>query len=126
MPVASTSQPRVSPAPPYSRPPRPSSIRSDLAQTGSERSLCRQAGPMRHCPYDPAGARRLLAEAGFPNGFRMTLHTSNDRHLNDARTAQTMAQMWSRVGVQTAVEALPWSSSSVRVTKQEFGMSLLG
>jgi peptide/nickel transport system substrate-binding protein len=75
---------------------------------------------------DVAGARRLLAEAGFPQGFRMTLHTPNDRYPNDARLAQAVAQMWTRIGVQTAVEALPWASYSARSSRQEFGNRLLG
>ncbi|MCC7347700.1 MAG: ABC transporter substrate-binding protein [Variibacter sp.] len=74
--------------------------------------------------FDPEGARRLLAEAGFPHGFRMTLHTMNDRFPNDARLSQAVAQMWSRIGVQTAVEALPWASYSARAARQEFSMSL--
>ncbi len=75
---------------------------------------------------DPEGARRLLAEAGFPNGFRMTLTTPNDRYPNDARTAQAVAQMWTRIGVRTAVEALPWASYSSRAARQEFNMRLVG
>ncbi len=74
--------------------------------------------------FDPEGARRLLAEAGFPNGFRMTLHSMNDRFPNDARLAQALAQMWSRIGVQTAVEALPWTTYSARAARQEFSMSM--
>jgi peptide/nickel transport system substrate-binding protein len=77
-------------------------------------------------PYDPEGARKLLAEAGFPQGFRLTLHSPNDRYPNDARTAQAVAQMWTRIGVQTAVEAAPWASFSVRNARQEFGIRLLG
>jgi len=75
-------------------------------------------------PFDPEGARRLLAEAGYPQGFRMILHTPNDRFPNDSRIAQAVAQMWTRVGVRTEVEALPWASFSVRGARQEFAMSL--
>jgi peptide/nickel transport system substrate-binding protein len=74
--------------------------------------------------FDAEGARRLLAEAGFPQGFRLLLSTPNDRFPNDARLAQAVAQMWTRVGVQTQVEALPWSTYSTRGARQEFGMSV--
>src|SRR5690606_29643298 len=57
--------------------------------------------------YDPAGAQRLLAEAGYPQGFAVTLHGPNDRYVNDARVIQAIAQMWTRVGVRTKVEAQP-------------------
>lgn len=76
--------------------------------------------------YDPAKAKVLLAEAGFPQGFKLTLHTPNDRYPNDAATAQAVAQMWTRAGVQTSVEALPWSTYSVRTNHQEFSIGLLG
>jgi peptide/nickel transport system substrate-binding protein len=75
---------------------------------------------------DPEAARRLLAEAGFPNGFRLTLTTPNDRYPNDARTAQAVAQMWTRIGVRTAVDALPWASYSSRAARQDFNMRLVG
>ncbi|MDP3417430.1 ABC transporter substrate-binding protein [Falsiroseomonas sp.] len=75
---------------------------------------------------DAARARALLAEAGLPNGFRLTLHTPNDRYPNDARLAQGVAQMWARIGVQTTVEALPWASYAARGGRQEFSMGLWG
>jgi peptide/nickel transport system substrate-binding protein len=75
---------------------------------------------------DIEGAKKLLAEAGFPQGFKVTLHTPNDRYPNDAKTSQAVAQMWTRAGVQTTVEALPWSAYSVRANRQEFGVRLTG
>ena len=70
--------------------------------------------PRRRAP--PAGRGRL------PNGFRLTLHTLNDRFPNDAQAAQAVAQMWSRIGVQTAVEAMPWATYSARAARQEFSI----
>ncbi|MBL6458776.1 ABC transporter substrate-binding protein [Belnapia sp. T6] len=71
-------------------------------------------------PVDPEAARRLLAEAGYPQGFRLVLHGSNDRYLNDARIVQAIGQMWSRIGVRTAVEVAPYASFVTRASRQEF------
>ena len=76
--------------------------------------------------FDPDGARRLLAEAGYPQGFRLTLVTPNDRYPNDARTAQAVAQMWTRIGIRTEVQSLPWSAFSARAARQEFPIRLAG
>ncbi len=57
--------------------------------------------------YDPEGAKKLLAEAGFPNGFKMTLHAPNGRYTNDVKIAEATAQMFTRVGVETTLETLP-------------------
>jgi peptide/nickel transport system substrate-binding protein len=56
---------------------------------------------------DLAAAKRLLADAGFPNGFKVTIHTSNDRINNSVRIAQTIGQMWARIGVQAQIESMP-------------------
>ena len=53
--------------------------------------------------YDPNGAKKLLAEAGVPNGFRMTIHSPNDRYPNDAKIAEAVGQMLSRNGIDTQV-----------------------
>jgi len=76
--------------------------------------------------YDPDGAKKLLAEAGYPNGFAITLHGPNDRYINDARVIQTVAQMWSRVGVDAKVEALPWATYAAKATNQEYSIFLVG
>jgi peptide/nickel transport system substrate-binding protein len=76
-------------------------------------------------PADTQAARRLLTEAGYPDGFRITLHGSNDRYPNDARIVQAVAQMWSRVGVRTAVDVQPFSSFVTRASRQEFSSFLV-
>jgi peptide/nickel transport system substrate-binding protein len=65
-------------------------------------------------------AKRLLAEAGYPEGFRITLHGSNDRYPNDGRTIQAVGQMWTRIGVRTAIEAMPFTNYIGRAGRQEF------
>ncbi|MCG7362634.1 ABC transporter substrate-binding protein [Pseudoroseomonas ludipueritiae] len=71
-------------------------------------------------------AKKLLADAGYPNGFRITLAGPNDRYLNDARILQAVGQMWSRIGVTANVEAMPWTTFAARRTRQEFGAFLSG
>jgi len=53
--------------------------------------------------YDPNGAKKLLAEAGVPNGFRLTIHSPNDRYPNDAKIAEAIGQMLTRAGIDTQV-----------------------
>ena len=74
--------------------------------------------------FDPEGARRLLAEAGYPEGFRVTLSTPNDRWPNDARITQAIAQMWTRVGVRVQVQALPWTGFVPRRARYDFAVQL--
>jgi len=50
-------------------------------------------------------ARRLLAEAGYPDGFSITLGAPNGRYLNDVRVAEAVAARWTAIGVKTRVEA---------------------
>jgi len=56
--------------------------------------------------YNVEAAKKLLADAGYPNGFSITLGTPNDRYINDAEVAQAVAQQWSRIGVKTKVDAV--------------------
>jgi peptide/nickel transport system substrate-binding protein len=74
------------------------------------------AGRIPPAAFDPAAARRLLAEAGYPNGFRLTLHCSNGRYVNDRQTCLQAAQMLSRIGIETSAEAEPQSVFMTRMT----------
>lgn len=58
---------------------------------------------------DPAAARRLLAEAGYKDGFGMTLACPNDRWVDDARVCQAVAQMLSRAGLAMKLDTMPGS-----------------
>ena len=83
-------------------------------------------------PYDPAGAKKLLAAAGVPDGFEMTIHGPNDRYINDAKICEAIAQMLSRLGIRTAVETMPKSVYFGRASRggpgktPEFSFILVG
>ena len=76
--------------------------------------------------YDLPGAKKLLAEAGYPDGFALTIHAPNNRYVNDARIAETVAAMLSRVGIMTKVETQPWASYLPHARAGEYTMALVG
>jgi len=76
--------------------------------------------------YDPAQAKKLLAEAGYPDGFALTFHASNDRYPNDSKLAQAIGQMLSRVGIKTEVVTMPGSVYFTRASAQEFSLIMGG
>ena len=76
--------------------------------------------------YDPEGAKKLLAEAGYPDGFKVTLHATNNRYVNDAKIAQAVAQMWTRGGIPTKVVAMPSATYFPQATELKFSTMLLG
>jgi peptide/nickel transport system substrate-binding protein len=59
--------------------------------------------------YDPARARALLAEAGFPQGFTLTVSCTNDRYAGDGRICQVLGQMLGAIGIKANVDAMPMS-----------------
>jgi peptide/nickel transport system substrate-binding protein len=56
-------------------------------------------------PYDVADAKKLIAAAGYPDGFRVTLDCPNDRYINDASICQAVGAMLARIGVKVDVNA---------------------
>jgi peptide/nickel transport system substrate-binding protein len=82
--------------------------------------------------YDVEGAKKLLAEAGFPNGFKLTIHGPNGRYTNDTKIIEAVAQMFTRIGIETSVETLPpavffsRASSGGPDKTPEFSMILAG
>ena len=83
-------------------------------------------------PYDPEGAKKLLAEAGWGDGFGLTIHGPNDRYINDAKICEAIAQMLSRNGIPTKVETMPKNVYFKRASKggpdksPEFSFFLVG
>ncbi len=77
-------------------------------------------------PYDPERAKELLAEAGYPDGFGITLGTPNDRYINDEQVAQAVAQMLARIGIETRVDASTASQFFSRRNALEFPIYMAG
>ncbi|MCW2244276.1 ABC transporter substrate-binding protein [Azospirillum canadense] len=75
---------------------------------------------------DAAKAKKLLEEAGYPKGFQLTLGTPNDRYINDDKVAQAVAQMFTRIGVQTKVDATTANVFFSKRNKQEYSVFLAG
>jgi peptide/nickel transport system substrate-binding protein len=75
-------------------------------------------------PYDPAAAKALLAEAGYPDGLKVTVHGPNDRFQNDDKIVQAIGQMFARIGVDAKVEVMPWSVYANRINSNEFSIAL--
>lgn len=71
--------------------------------------------------YNPARAKELLAEAGYPDGFNLTLQCYNDRFSGDVQVCQALAAMFTAVGIRTAVDAMPSSVLFRRATGDENG-----
>lgn len=76
--------------------------------------------------YRPDEAKRLLAEAGLQDGFRLTLSCPNDRYINDAIICQAIGQLWTRIGVRTHIETMPKSVYFSRMLTGEFAAYMLG
>jgi peptide/nickel transport system substrate-binding protein len=70
--------------------------------------------------YDPAEAKRLLADAGYPNGFRLTMDCQNDRFINDATICQAIAQMLTHIDIVTTPEVMPHAVWVPRANKHKF------
>ena len=82
--------------------------------------------------YNVAGAKKLLAEAGWGDGFGLTLHGPNDRYINDAKICEAIGQMLSAAGIPTKVSTMPKNVYFRRASKggeggqPEFSFVLVG
>jgi peptide/nickel transport system substrate-binding protein len=59
----------------------------------------------KRLPFDPAGAKTLLAEAGYPRGFSVGMDCPNDRYLNDEAICDSVVAMLAKVGVKLHLDA---------------------
>jgi peptide/nickel transport system substrate-binding protein len=78
---------------------------------------------LRPIAFDPAGAKQLLTDAGYPDGFGLTLHSSNNRFPNDSQLAQALGQMFSRGGLHVnGVEVVPYNVYATAATQRKYSL----
>jgi peptide/nickel transport system substrate-binding protein len=80
----------------------------------------------RSFPYDPDAARRLLAEAGYPDGFAVGLACPNDRYVYDERLCIAISGMLQRVGIRIIPQFETVNLWSRRINNLDVSMFMLG
>ena len=87
---------------------------------------------MKPDPYDIKTAKQLMKEAGYGKGFELTIHGPNDRYINDAKIAEALGQMLSKIGIKCKIETMPKAVYFKRASAggpdktPEFSMMVLG
>lgn len=76
--------------------------------------------------HDPERAKALLAEAGYPDGFTLTISSPSDRYRNDTEVAQAVTQMLAAIGLDVSLETYPQSVYFDRASNYEYSMYLGG
>ena len=76
--------------------------------------------------YDPAAAKKLLAEAGYPDGFEFTLDCPNNRYVNDEKICQALVGMWAKAGVRVRLNAMPFANFIPKILNFDSSAYMLG
>lgn len=76
--------------------------------------------------YDVEAARALMAEAGYPDGFRIQLDCPNDRYINDEAICQAAVGMFAQIGIEAGLSALPRAQHFPLIANLETDFYLLG
>jgi peptide/nickel transport system substrate-binding protein len=80
----------------------------------------------KRLPYDVEAAKRLLAEAGYPNGFEVGMNCPNDRYVNDGQTCQAVAANLARIGVKVNLQTETKVSYFPKILRRDTSFYLLG
>ena len=81
---------------------------------------------MKRLPYDVEAAKNLMAEAGYPNGFEVSMNCPNDRYVNDGRICQTVAANLSRINVKINLQAETKGTYFPKVLRRDTSFYMLG
>ncbi len=76
--------------------------------------------------YDLAAARKAMADAGYPDGFEVTLDCPNNRYINDEEICIALASMWAQLKVKVRVNAMPRATYFPKLEKLDTSLYMLG
>ena len=76
--------------------------------------------------YDLAGAKKLLAEAGYPNGFEFTLDCPINRYVNDEKICQAIVGMWAKAGINAKLNTMPFATYIPKLLNLDTSAYMLG
>ncbi|MFM8768450.1 MAG: ABC transporter substrate-binding protein, partial [Rubrivivax sp.] len=94
--------------------------------TPSPQAAFNDAEIERRLPFDLVAARRLMAEAGYPDGFEVTLDCPNNRYVNDEEICIALAGMWAQIKVRVKVNAMPRTTYFPKLEKYDTSLYMLG
>lgn len=77
-------------------------------------------------PFDPEASKKLLAEAGYPDGFSVQLDCPNDRYNNDEKICQATVAMLAKIGVKVKLDAIPKSQHFPKIKNRVSDFYMLG
>ena len=77
-------------------------------------------------PVNVDGAKKLLADAGYPTGFEVRLNCPNNRYVNDEEICQNVVAMWARIGVKAQLAAENMATFIQKVQNFDTSIYLLG
>ena len=76
--------------------------------------------------YDLPAARKLMAEAGYGDGFEITIDCPNNRYINDEEICIALASMWAQLKVKVKVSAMPRATFFPKLEKYDTSLYLYG
>ena len=83
-------------------------------------------GVHQRYPFDVAAAQKLLADAGYKDGFEVDFACPNNRYINDEAICQAVTAMWARIGVKAKLRTLPLSTYFPMIQRYEASIYMLG